>query len=305
MKLLIVEDEPPIAEDIKDMCTSILGSKAERIDIRHTMDDALEYLVHHTIDLCVLDLNLKGENGYEILHSTVSRSFHTIIVSAHTEQAFEAFDYGILDFVPKPVDRRRLKTALEKYFGTVRNRDEGIKYLVVRRQHSNHLIAVKEIRYFEAQGYLVKMFLRDGKFELIDKPLNRLIQVLPREFLQVHRSYIVAIEEVASFRHKGGGTYALRLKGGGGTSPEPQGLQATQLQHRRNVGTRVYAGRTSPAPLSPKYSIAASSANPGYRGNWSGSSPAVSFRVPSFVFRTPATTSAVVCMKPRRPGQFG
>ncbi len=214
MKLLIVEDEPPIAEDIKEMCESILGSKAERIDVRHTMDDAVEYLARYSIDLCLLDLNLKGENGYEILKSAVSKSFHTIIVSAHTEQAFEAFDYGILDFVPKPVDRGRLKTALDRYFGTIEKTDTGIKYLVVRRRNSNHLISMNEIRYFEAQGYLVKMCLNDGKSEFIEKPLNRLIQILPKRFLQVHRSYIVDIDQTESYRHKGGGVYEIQLKTG-------------------------------------------------------------------------------------------
>jgi two-component system response regulator LytT len=214
MNLLIIEDEPPIAEDIKEMSQSILGSKAERIDIRHTMEDALYYLSKHSIDLCLLDLNLRGENGYEILQTAVSKSFHTVIVSAHTEQAFEAFDYGILDFVPKPIDRRRLKTAFDRYFGTIEKMDTGIKYLVVRRRNSNHLISTDEIRYFEAQGYLVKLHLKDGKSELIEKPLNRLIQILPKKFLQVHRSYIVDVDEVDSYRHKGGGTYEIRLKSG-------------------------------------------------------------------------------------------
>jgi len=214
MKILIIEDEPPIADDIKEMCVSILGPKVKRIDIRHTMNDALEYLGKHSIDLCLLDLNLKGENGYDILQSAVSKSFHTIIVSAHTEQAFEAFNYGILDFVPKPVNRGRLKTAMDKYFGSSENMDTGIKYLVARHRNSNHLISIKEIRYFEAHGYLVEIYLRDGKSELIEKPLNRLIQILPKEFLQVHRSYIVNLDEVDSYRHKGGGTYEVQLKNG-------------------------------------------------------------------------------------------
>lgn len=212
VNLLIIEDEPPIAEDIREMCELILGSKAERIDIRHSLDDAVEYLAKHSIDLCLLDLNLKGENGYEVLQSAVSQSFHTIIVSAHTEQAFEAFDYGILDFVPKPVARERLERAFDKYFGSIDSKDRSIKYLVVRRKNSNHLISLSEIRYFKAQGYLVKMYLREGKSELLEKPLNRLMQILPKQFLRVHRSYIVDLNEIASFRHKGGGTYEIQLK---------------------------------------------------------------------------------------------
>ena len=178
------------------------------------MDDALGYLAKHSIDLCMLDLNLKGKNGYKVLQTAVSQSFHTIVVSAHTEQAFQAFDYGILDFVPKPVDYSRLQKAFSKYFGTVDRVDPRIKYLVVRRRNSNHLISMDEIRFFEAQGYLVKIHLKDNKSEFIEKPLNRLLQILPKRFLRVHRSYVVDMDEIDSYRHKGGGTYEMQLKSG-------------------------------------------------------------------------------------------
>jgi DNA-binding LytR/AlgR family response regulator len=214
MKILIIEDEPPIAEDIKEICQSILSDKIDSIDIIYTFSEAEEFLKNHTIDLCLLDLNLKGKNGYDILRQTVSHPFHTIIISAYTDQAIEAFNYGVLDFVPKPVDTNRLKIAFNKYFDSAKSVGKGIKYLVVRKHNSNHIISVDEIRYFEAHGYIVRIFMKEGRTELIEKPLNRLIQLLPENFIRIHRSYIADIKEISSFKHKGGGVYDVELKKG-------------------------------------------------------------------------------------------
>jgi len=212
MKILIIEDEPPIAEDIREMSCSILSSRLSRIDIVYTLSEAERFLKDHTIDLCLLDLNLKGKNGYEILKHAAASAFHTIVVSAHTEQAIEAFQYGVLDFVPKPVERDRLSQAFDRYLNARGSAETSLKHIVVRKQRAYFLISVDEIMYFKAEGYLVRIVLKNGKSELIEKPLNRLIQLLPKDFLQVHRSYIVALDQIVSYRHKGGGVYELQLK---------------------------------------------------------------------------------------------
>jgi two-component system response regulator LytT len=233
MNVLIIEDEPPIAEDIREMSCSILSSKLSRIDVVHTLAEAEEFLDNHTIDLCLLDLNLKGKNGYDLLTRAVAGAFHTIIISAHTNQAPEAFQFGVLDFVPKPVERDRLRRAFNLYLERQASVEASLKYLVVRKQRTNHLISVDEILYFHAEGYLVKLFLKSGKPEYIEKPLNRLAPILPRKFLQVHRSYIVALDQVASYRHKVGGVYELTLKNGTTIPLSPAMVKTLdQLTHR-------------------------------------------------------------------------
>jgi len=214
MKILIIEDEPPIAEDIKEMTLSVLSSKVERIDIVNTLFQAEDFLRKHSIDLCLLDLTCALTIGYEILKRSVAGSFHTIIISAYIDQAFEAFNYGVLDFVPKPVERSRLKSSFDKYLGVIEEKSRCVKYLVVRKHNSNHLILIDEIRYFEAQGYVVKIFTKDEKNELIEKSLNRLSQILPDNYIRTHRSYIVDLKEISSYKHKGGGVYELELRSG-------------------------------------------------------------------------------------------
>ncbi|MFH1196462.1 MAG: LytTR family DNA-binding domain-containing protein [bacterium] len=214
MKILIIEDEPPIAEDVKDLTKSILGGKVEKIDVRHSLAEAFDYLDKHQIDLCLLDLNLKGKNGYEILQRSIAGSFHTIIISAYIDQAIEAFNYGVLDFVPKPVEEVRLKAAFDRYLGKLKNRDIFTKYLVIRKKNSNHIISIDQIIYFKALGYIVEVHLENGKVEVTDKPLNSLEQILPLNYIRVHRSFILDINHLDHYSHKGSGVYEIYLNNG-------------------------------------------------------------------------------------------
>ena len=85
MRILIVEDEYSIARDIKWNCQRAVGEKIESLEIIQTLDNAADYLQKNQIDLLLLDLNLSGKSGFELLKTSVSGSFHTIIISAHTD----------------------------------------------------------------------------------------------------------------------------------------------------------------------------------------------------------------------------
>ena len=221
MKILIVEDEPPIAEYTENCLWQILGSKIQDIHICLTLAEAFKFLKNHTIDLCFLDLNLSGEDGYDILKKTVSMSFHTIIISAHVERAAKAFEYGVIDFIPKPFNIKRLRQAFDRYFGHIKI-PFHMKYLVIQKSGNHILLPVKDAVYFKADRYLVEIHMENGSSEYAEKPLNQLERILPDNFVRIHRSYIVNLHSVESFKHVGSGVYRVRLH------------QGTELRMSRN-----------------------------------------------------------------------
>src|SRR5271157_1945729 len=107
MRILIVEDEEMASRLLKNILIEILGEGIESIQVQRSLTASQCYLQDHTIDLLFLDLNLHVENGFALLASAAAGSFHTIVVSAHTDRAIEAFEYGVLDFVPKPYGEER------------------------------------------------------------------------------------------------------------------------------------------------------------------------------------------------------
>ena len=214
MNVLIVEDEPPIAADIEEYISQHLGASLSRINRVFTFREARDFLTRHDIDLLLLDLNLNGRDGFDVLRESASRNFHVIVISAYTDRAIEAYELGILDFVAKPIDAVRLHLALDRFQGRRKIEGQGARYLIVHKSGEHIPVPVSSIGYFKADGYLVEIHRSDGSVELIEKALNKLELILPNHFLRVHRSYIVDINAIRSYCHLGSSNYEITLKTG-------------------------------------------------------------------------------------------
>lgn len=213
MRVLIIEDEAPIAAYIENQLREIVGGKLKSVRISYSVEEGLREIREKDYDLCLLDLNLRGKSGYEILKRTAARPFHTVIISAHSDKAIEAFEYGVIDFVPKPFTRERLAQAIERFYGTIKT-PSAAKYLSYRIGTENRLIQVSDIMFIKACRYLAEVWLTDERRVLIEKSLNRLEQILPDDFIRIHRSYIVNLKYADSYQHQGSSRYTLRLKDG-------------------------------------------------------------------------------------------
>jgi two-component system response regulator LytT len=114
MRILIVEDERPTAEDIQLLVKIILKKEISSIHIETTLTNALVYLREKPIDVLLLDLNLHERDGFQILKEFSGKSFHTIVISADTDQGKNILQYDKLDFIPKPYNAQRLQAAFDR-----------------------------------------------------------------------------------------------------------------------------------------------------------------------------------------------
>ncbi|RZL32734.1 MAG: response regulator transcription factor [Pedobacter sp.] len=213
MRVLIIEDEARIARRLERMATSFFEQNSV-IVICDSVDKGLEYLENNAIDLLLLDLNLNGESGFDLLESVVSKSFHTIIVSAYTDKAIKAFEYGVLDFVPKPFDEIRLGRAFERVNNTVKKADEPLKYLAVKKTGDIKLIDIENLLYIKGAGIYSELYLKNGNRELHDKSLETLAQLLPNSYERIHKSYLVSLALAEKIIVQPGSKYSLLLKNG-------------------------------------------------------------------------------------------
>lgn len=213
MHILIVEDEPAIAERIQRQLGEILMDKLERIKWLNNIDDAHEYIAEKPIDLLVLDLNLHGEDGFYLLKELGTASFHTIIVSAYADRAITAFEYGVLDFIAKPFTRERLELSIARLLDINLRQAYGAKFLSIRHAGLIQLIEVEKIDYVLANGHYSDLVI-DGKAQLHDKSIEKLLAILPPNFERIHRSYLVNMNRVRDLIIETGGRYSISLKNG-------------------------------------------------------------------------------------------
>lgn len=217
MEILVVEDEPMVARALVRMVSSILAEKPHSLHIIDDLRSAKDYLQHHKIDLLFLDLNLEGEDGFSLLADIVACPFQTIIVSANTKQAIRAFDYGVVDFVPKPFDQERLAKAIDRLdaVAPIENAGGGAtEILSVRFGSKTRLVRTNDIVFIKATDNYSELHLRTGENLLHTKNLRQLLSLLPSRFQRVHKSYLVHIDFAHALASYPGSKYEVRLAGG-------------------------------------------------------------------------------------------
>ena len=145
MDIVIVEDEPVIAQRLQRQVKEILVDQQPNIKWFDNFDDAQSYLFEQPLDLLILDLNLHGVDGFELLKTVSAESFHTIIVSVYAEKAITAFEYGVVDFVAKPFNFERLQQALLRVTGNAQvfRPGKSAKQLMVKNLRVWKLLQLK------------------------------------------------------------------------------------------------------------------------------------------------------------------
>jgi CheY-like chemotaxis protein len=105
--ILAVDDEPDILQTIEEMLDMCLVNKAA------DYNTAVQHLLGYTYDIVILDI--MGVNGFELLKTSVSRGFPTVMLTAHalTQEALKkSIKLGAVSFVPKD-KMSELRTHLE------------------------------------------------------------------------------------------------------------------------------------------------------------------------------------------------
>jgi two-component system, LytTR family, response regulator LytT len=199
IKIVIVEDEKLVARRIEDLSKEVLLDKKYQINKLRSFTEAKDYLFEHPVDLVLLDLNLNGKDGFNLLKLAASGAFHTIIISAYQDRAAEAFEHGVLDFIGKPFTKKRLEIGFNRFFDLANNQNIFTKFLSIRSTGKLKILKIDDIMYFKGAGIYVEVYLKNGNMELHDKSLEKLLQILPKSFYRIHKSYIVNFNLVDRF----------------------------------------------------------------------------------------------------------
>ena len=214
MNILIIEDEIRIAKRVERMTKEFFLNTLQSITSVQSLSEGLDYIKNNKLDLVLLDLNLNGENGFDVLKETVSGSFHTIIISANKEEALKAFEFGVLDFVPKPFNKERIEIAFNRIVKKEEVSSENLQFLAVKKRGGIQLVDINQVDYIKGAGVYTELYLTNGQKELHDKSLEKLSQLLPKTFDRIHKSYLVKTTEIKEIIVKTGSQYAVELHNG-------------------------------------------------------------------------------------------
>jgi two-component system, LytTR family, response regulator LytT len=200
VRILIVEDEPLVAQRLERIAREVLGAELLELRAAPTLDVAVNKLANTDDTVLLLDLNLQGEDGFELLRRAVAEPWSTIVVSGSTERALEAFELGVVDFVAKPFTAERLSLAFQR----VRDRrgSERARYLAVAYAGHIELVPLADVVAIHGDDDYSSVEIANGQRRLHKRTLSQLERLLPPEFLRVHRSHIANLRQARTVEGK-------------------------------------------------------------------------------------------------------
>jgi len=111
IKALIVDDEPLARTALATLLAE--HGQVEIVGMAGGVQEARALLALHTPDVVFLDMEMPGGSGLE-LEAFIPASTRTIFVTAFSDYALRAFEFGASDYLVKPVDSQRLEIALAR-----------------------------------------------------------------------------------------------------------------------------------------------------------------------------------------------
>jgi two-component system LytT family response regulator len=223
---IIIEDEQPA----RDLLKAYLRSHAEIELVAECENgfDGVKAIGEYRPDLIFLDIQMPKLTGFEMLE-LLDEYPEIIFTTAYDEFALRAFELNAVDYLMKPFSKARFDQALEKVFHRLQNkaqqRDavEKLKEQVresagpqerffVKTGNRIDVIAVDEIMHVEAQDDYVEFHTTKGRFLKKETMTQLEKQLPPEQFMRVHRSHIIRLDQMEKLEKYGKESYMVILK---------------------------------------------------------------------------------------------
>ena len=210
MKAVIIEDEPLAVENLKyylkDYPIEIVGSA-------YRINEAAKLIKKENPEIVFLDINLSGEDGFDLLEK-IEINFKLVFVTAYNEFAVRAFEVNALDYIMKPLSKKRIDKTIQRLFKNPNlentNRYDINDVIFLSSDERASFVKVRDIVYIEADSSYSNLYLSDETFKVASKTLKKWESILPEnEFLRVHRSFLLNINYIDKVHKRRNGTFKV------------------------------------------------------------------------------------------------
>ena len=241
IRALIVDDEPLARERLREL----LADQSDVTVLAEAQDGqaAVEALRSHDVDLVFLDVQMPGMNGIDVIEELGPEAMPvTVFVTAYDQYAIKAFDLAAVDYLLKPFDDERFEQALARARDQIVSQDADaisqrllhmlkekdpslleeeaetdepyLERIAVQGRGKARIVSVDDISHITADGSYAEVHTDDDTHVIRERMKTLAARLDPSEFVRVHRSAIVRLDEVELILRSGGGDYAVRLLDG-------------------------------------------------------------------------------------------
>lgn len=188
-------------------------------------EEAYEVLRTEEFDLLFLDIHLQATSGIELLERLMPVDFDVIFVTAYDEYAIKAFDLSAMHYLLKPVNRNKLRSAVDKVIEKRKKIDKfqyeqmlkalrddlsQSKKVGIPVQDGIEFIDPSELLYIKADSNYSTFYFKDGRKLIVSKTLKTIEEsYLSSGFVRIHKSHLVNVSELSKYIKNDGGYVVL------------------------------------------------------------------------------------------------
>ena len=197
LNFVICDDNLNILDKLEIMLEKIFAKAnydASVVFKSDNADDILNYIDSHTVDVLMLDINLKcNKSGLELAKEIRKRKKNPYIIftTAHLEYAMVAYKYKTFDYLPKPITYDRLEDTVARLFEDVNELSKNY----IKIDNKNTIIDESEIQYIKRDGMKLVFHTSSRDYDTYSS-FNKFQEKLPDTYVRCHKSYIANISQI-------------------------------------------------------------------------------------------------------------
>jgi two-component system, LytTR family, response regulator len=161
---------------------------------------ALDLINQENVDLIYLETVMPTISGIEFIKG-LNKPPKVIFITNHPCNAMLAFEVNALDFLLKPVSFSRFLTATEKIWSQAIIKQRKEDFIFVKSEHHVIKVELNTIQFIEGYKDYLKIHTDHSKPILTITTFKAIEKLLSSNFVRIHKSYIVAIDKIISFRN--------------------------------------------------------------------------------------------------------
>jgi two-component system, LytTR family, response regulator len=232
VRVVIADDEPLVRRGLRSFIDASPGLSL--VGEARNGREAVDVIRAQHPDLLFLDVQMPELDGFGVLEALEGEPMPVVVfVTAYDEYAIRAFDVHAVDYLLKPFDEDRFRTALgrarsrlgerraatlderlEAVLTELRAREQYADRLLVKSEGRVTVVQVEDVDWIEAADNYARVHTARGRY-LVREPIKSLERKLnPRQFARVHRSAIVNLARVRELQPMFGGEYVIILSTG-------------------------------------------------------------------------------------------
>ncbi len=200
---IAIDDEPLALEVLKKYIFQI--PELHLLYVFSDAIEAMEYLKNNEVELLLLDIQMPDINGFELYNNLPVKPM-VIFTTAYKEYAVEGFDVDAIDYLLKPFNLTRFKMAVNRAVSrsVLKAKEPHLpsQFLYIHSEYKMVKIPFAEIIFIEALDDYIKINTDTQSYRTL-LSLKKILEKLPKkEFIRIHRSYIVATEKISFLQYR-------------------------------------------------------------------------------------------------------